>query len=110
MDRQPRRSTHGQHHRECGMSLTRCGLTLALAGLITISAWGQTDPALILSRRMLAEDNPGELWVERGKELWHLARGPLKRSLEQCDLGLGAAVVDGAFARLPRYFPDTGRV
>jgi sulfur-oxidizing protein SoxA len=48
--------------------------------------------------------------VERGKELWHLARGPLKRSLEQCDLGLGAAVVDGAFARLPRYFPDTGRV
>jgi sulfur-oxidizing protein SoxA len=64
----------------------------------------------MLGRRMLAEDNPGELWVSRGKDLWHAARGPLQRSLEGCDLGRGAGVVDGAFAQLPRYFPDTGLV
>jgi L-cysteine S-thiosulfotransferase len=31
-------------------------------------------------------------------------------SLEGCDLGLGPGKVDGAFARLPRYFTDADRV
>ena len=30
--------------------------------------------------------------------------------MEQCDLGLGAGKVKGAFAQLPRYFADTGKV
>jgi sulfur-oxidizing protein SoxA len=42
--------------------------------------------------------------------LWKSQRGPKNVSLERCDLGLGAGVVKGAYARLPRYFADTDRV
>ena len=59
---------------------------------------------------MLAEDNPGELWVERGKALFRQQRGLNNASLERCDFGLGPGVVKGAFAQLPRYFSDTNKV
>src|SRR5208282_6344568 len=42
--------------------------------------------------------------------LWRQRRGPKQVSLEACDLGLGPGVVRGAYARLPRYFPDADRV
>ena len=58
-------------------------------------------------RQMLQEGNPAELTVAKGEDLWKTPRGPGKRTLEQCDLGLGPGVVKGAYARLPRYFADT---
>ena len=64
-------------------------------------------------RAMLKADpwaNPGFLDAERGEALWKERRGPRKASLEGCDLGKGPGVVDGAFAELPRYFADAGRV
>src|SRR4029077_2913905 len=60
-------------------------------------------------RQLLAEGNPADLFEARGEDLWKTSRGPKKASLEQCDLGLGAGVVKGAYARLPRYFADTDR-
>ena len=65
---------------------------------------------LALGRKMLAEDNPGDLWVERGQRLFNEKRGPKNASLEKCDLGQGPGVVKGAFAQLPRYFADTDKV
>src|SRR5829696_251576 len=65
---------------------------------------------LAIGRQMLAEDNPGELWVERGQRLFYAKRGPKNASLEACDLGLGPGKLEGAFAQLPRYFADTGKV
>ena len=61
-------------------------------------------------RQMLQEANPAELVVARGEDLWKDKRGPKKASLELCDLGLGAGVVTGAYAQLPRYFADTDSV
>jgi L-cysteine S-thiosulfotransferase len=61
-------------------------------------------------REMLAEGNPAELWEARGEDLWKQKRGPNMASFEQCDLGLGAGVVKGAYAELPKYFADTDRV
>ena len=61
-------------------------------------------------REMLADGNPAELYEMEGEELWRTARGPKNATLEQCDLGLGAGVVPGAAAQLPRYFADTDRV
>jgi L-cysteine S-thiosulfotransferase len=61
-------------------------------------------------RQMLAEGNPSELYELKGQELWAAKRGPNNVSLEKCDLGLGPGVVKGAYAQLPRYFADTGRV
>ncbi|MEP6998207.1 MAG: sulfur oxidation c-type cytochrome SoxA [Betaproteobacteria bacterium] len=61
-------------------------------------------------RAALQDGNPAELWEARGEGLWKELRGPRKVSLEQCDLGLGAGVVTGAYARLPKYFADADRV
>ncbi len=59
---------------------------------------------------MLEDGNPAELFEAKGEALWKTQRGPKAASLEQCDLGLGAGRVKGAFVELPRYFADTKRV
>lgn len=85
----------------------------AIAGLcLTMMLPAPTNAAdpLGVGRQMLAEDNPGELWVERGKTFFYQKRGPKTASLEKCDFGLGSGKLDGAYAQLPRYFPDTDKV
>jgi sulfur-oxidizing protein SoxA len=87
---------------------------LAAAGfaclMAAVPAHAQSDDPLAVGRQMLAEDNPGELWIDRGKKLFHERRGPKKASLEQCDFGMGPGKLEGAAARLPRYFADTDSV
>ncbi|HZP91665.1 MAG TPA: sulfur oxidation c-type cytochrome SoxA [Burkholderiales bacterium] len=61
-------------------------------------------------RDMLKDDNPAELIAMQGEDLWKTPRGPRNATLQNCDLGLGPGVVKGAYARLPRYFADTGKV
>jgi sulfur-oxidizing protein SoxA len=63
-------------------------------------------------RAMISDpmSNPGFLAVDRGEILWSEKRGSKNVSLEGCDLGLGAGKLEGAFARLPRYFADAGKV
>ena len=76
-------------------------------------AQDETEKAIEKYRQMLKEDpwsNPGLLDADRGEGLWKTAAGPNKVTLEKCDLGKGAGVVDGAFAELPRYFADAGKV
>src|SRR4029079_19127895 len=76
-------------------------------------AQDETEKAVEKYRQMLKEDpwsNPGLLDADRGEALWKTAAGPNKATLEKCDLGKGPGVVDGAFAELPRYFADAGRV
>ena len=83
-------------------------------GLLMALCLGSTahaaEDALSIGRQMLAEDNPGDLWVERGERLFREKRGPKGASLELCDFGLGPGKLEGAFARMPRYFADTGKV
>lgn len=54
--------------------------------------------------------NPGYLAVDRGEQLWALKRGEKNVSLEACDLGEGPGKLDGAYAKLPRYFKDADKV
>lgn len=63
-------------------------------------------------RAMISDpmSNPGYLAVDRGEVLWQEKRGTKNVSLEGCDLGLGAGKLEGAFAKLPRYFADADRV
>lgn len=61
-------------------------------------------------REALQDGNPAELYESSGEELWKKPAGPNKVSLEKCDLGLGAGVVKGAYAQMPRYFKDTDKV
>lgn len=54
--------------------------------------------------------NPGYLAVDRGEALWSAKRGSKNASLETCDLGEGPGKLEGAYAKLPRYFADADRV
>lgn len=89
--------------------------TILLAGLAcgllsgTVAASSEMD-AIAKYRELLADGNPSELVAAQGEELWKTKRGPQQASLERCDLGLGPGVIKGAYAKMPRYFKDTGRV
>jgi sulfur-oxidizing protein SoxA len=59
---------------------------------------------------MMMDSNPAYFVVDDGKALFEKKRGPKNVSLEQCDFGKGPGVIDGAYAEMPRYFEDTGKV
>lgn len=83
-------------------------LALSIAGIQ--AAQGQAPDPTAESREMMGDDNPAVFWESRGEELWKTARGPKNANLTGCDLGLGKGLIAGAYAQLPRYFKDTGRV
>jgi sulfur-oxidizing protein SoxA len=83
------------------------------AASVALAQDSETEKAIEKYRQMLKEDpwsNPGLLDADRGEALWTTPRGSKNVSLERCDLGKGTGRVDGAFAELPRYFADAGRV
>jgi sulfur-oxidizing protein SoxA len=84
-------------------------LALALAAP-SVQGQGSAVDEIAKYRAALQDGNPAELWEARGAALWKQARGPKNASLEQCDLGLGAGKVGGAYAQLPKYFADADRV
>lgn len=92
---------------------------LAVASMALAGASGavaqtddETEKALEKYREMISDpmSNPGYLFVDRGEELWSKKRGTKNVSLEACDLGEGAGKLDGAYAKLPRYFADANQV
>jgi sulfur-oxidizing protein SoxA len=89
--------------------VTLAGAALALSCTAAL-AQKETADAIARYRQLLQDGNPAELVVARGEALWKEVRGPKKTSLEQCDLGLGAGVVKGAYAQMPRYFADADKV
>lgn len=87
-------------------AFTVAALAVAGAALAQTSAVDE----IAKYRAALQDGNPAELWEVRGEGMWKTARGPKQVTFEQCDLGLGPGVVKGAYAQLPRYFPDADRV
>src|SRR5262245_20057710 len=88
---------------------------LAIVSASTAMAQGapaDTEKEIERYREMISDpmSNPAFLNVDRGEVLWKLARGTKNVSLEQCDLGEGPGKLEGAYARLPRYFADADRV
>ena len=82
----------------------------AVAGIGDAALAQSTADEIAKYRDALQDGNPAELWEARGEEMWKVPRGPKKVSFQACDLGLGPGVVKGAYAHLPRYFPDANRV
>lgn len=103
--------------RRPGARLTKLA-TMMLALLVVPAELRGAEPDAIdrgleAFRAMLKADpwsNPAMLDADRGAALWKEKRGSRPASLERCDLGKGPGVVDGAFAELPRFFRDAGRV
>jgi L-cysteine S-thiosulfotransferase len=97
---------------------TRAALGLLLSVGLAGAVLAQSTPAIDTEKelekyRAMINDpmsNPGYLNVDRGEILWSTKRGAKNVSLETCDLGMGPGKLEGAFARLPRFFPDANRV
>ncbi|MFO1110147.1 MAG: sulfur oxidation c-type cytochrome SoxA [Bradyrhizobium sp.] len=85
---------------------------LAVLWTQTVYAQDAAEKEIEKYRAMISDpmSNPGYLAVDRGEALWQEKRGAKGVSLEGCDLGLGAGKLEGAFAKLPRYFADADRV
>ena len=97
------------HVRRSRTPSTAAGFALATIACVALGQ-GSTVDEIAKYRQALQDGNPAELWEARGEALWKEPRGPKRTSLENCDLGLGPGVVKGAYAQLPRYFPDADRV
>lgn len=88
-------------------------MSIALAtGVARAQQAVDTEKELEKYRQMMADpmSNPGFLNVDRGEQLWAQKRGSKNESLEACDLGEGPGKLEGAYAKLPRYFADTDKV
>jgi sulfur-oxidizing protein SoxA len=86
---------------------------LDLSGARAQSSPGDdADKTLEKYRAMISDpmSNPGYLAVDAGETLWATPRGTKNVSLESCDLGEGPGKIDGAYAKLPRYFADADKV
>ena len=94
--------------------IRRAVAAAVLAGTLAVTVGGafaeSTADEIAKYREALQDGNPAELWEARGEEMWKAPRGPSHVSFARCDLGLGPGVVKGAYAQLPRYFPDASRV
>src|SRR3954469_13484369 len=92
----------------------RSAIALVALGLLGLAARAQdaSEKEIERYRAMISDpmSNPGFLAVDRGEALWAEKRGSKNVSLEGCDLGLGAGKLEGAYAKLPRYFADADRV
>jgi sulfur-oxidizing protein SoxA len=87
------------------------GAALLAASLLAFPAVAQDAKKEIQRyQQMIGEGSPVELFELEGEVLWKKPQGPKQVSLEKCDVGAGAGVLKGAYARLPRYFKDTDRV
>jgi sulfur-oxidizing protein SoxA len=98
------------------MRLAAIGSAIAVA-ILCISgpmarAQDESEKEIERYRAMLSDpmSNPGYLAVDRGEILWAEKRGTKNVSLEGCDLGQGPGKLEGAYARLPRYFADADKV
>ena len=71
-----------------------------------------TEKEIERYRAMIADPfaNPAYLNVVRGEVLWAQARGAKNVAISACDLGEGVGKLEGAYAKLPRYFRDADRV
>ena len=94
------------------LRLARLALCAAAGGAVLagVARAATIEDEIAKYRDALQDGNPAELWEARGEEMWKAPRGPKKVSFAACDLGLGPGAVKGAYAQLPRYFPDAGRV
>jgi sulfur-oxidizing protein SoxA len=92
--------------------LACAALAVCLAGAIGPALADDGEKEIERYRAMINDPmaNPGYLNVDRGEVLWKEARGAKNVSLEQCDLGEGPGKLEGAYAKLPRYFKDADKV
>lgn len=77
---------------------------------ISVFAGGTSLEESDVFKELMEDGNPADFREMHGDELWHEKIAPHNASLEQCDLGKGPGVIEGAYVELPRYFTDVNKV
>lgn len=85
-------------------------LVLALQISVGVYAESNSLEESDIYKELIEDGNPADFKEMRGDELWHKKIAPNNVSLEQCDLGKGPGVIEGAYVELPRYFSDVNKV
>ncbi|MDB5597341.1 MAG: soxA [Hyphomicrobiales bacterium] len=93
-------------------AIVALSLSAASVGVMAQSSQDESEKEIERYRAMINDPmaNPGYLAVDRGELLWSEKRGRKNVSLESCDLGQGSGKLEGAYAKLPRYFQDADQV
>lgn len=87
-------------------------ILLALAMQLTVNVFAESASIeeSDIYKELIEDGNPAEFREMRGEELWVESVAPNNVSLEQCDLGKGPGVIEGAYVELPKYFSDVNKV
>jgi L-cysteine S-thiosulfotransferase len=85
---------------------------LVLALPLTVNVYAEAAPLAEsdIYKELIEDGNPAEFREMRGEEVWQQKAGPNNVSLQQCDLGKGPGVIEGAYVELPKYFSDAKKV
>jgi sulfur-oxidizing protein SoxA len=89
-----------------------CMVVLAVGAGAVAQTTTDAEKEIERYREMISDpmSNPGFLAVDRGERIWSEKRGKNNVSLETCDLGEGPGKLEGAYAKMPRYFKDADKV
>lgn len=101
-----------KHRLRTALFALTAGVALAAGGAGVMAQQTDAEKEIEKYRAMINDPmaNPGYLSVDRGEILWTQKRGAKNVGLETCDLGEGPGKLEGAYAKLPRYFKDADRV
>lgn len=101
-----------KHRLRTALFALTAGVALAAGGARVMAQQTDAEKEIEKYRAMINDPmaNPGYLSVDRGEILWTQKRGAKNVGLETCDLGEGPGKLEGAYAKLPRYFKDADRV
>ena len=93
-------------------ALAMAAAVLCGAGSAHAQTASESEKEIERYREMINDPmaNPAFLNVDRGEVFWKTVRGTKNVSLEGCDLGEGTGKLEGAYAKLPRYFKDADKV
>jgi sulfur-oxidizing protein SoxA len=102
----------GQKMRQTAIRSAIAFAIMICASSAAVRAQDASEKEIERYRAMISDpmSNPGYLAVDRGEALWSEKRGAKNVSLEGCDLGQGPGKLEGAFAKMPRYFKDADKV
>ena len=85
------------------MKLMMSGLTAMLTATVAMVV-GAEQGVFDEYRAMMGDDNPAIFVIDEGEEYWFEPAGPNQVTFEQCDLGLGAGVVEGGLCAVAALF------
>lgn len=85
-------------------------LVIVIPMTISVFAGNSSVEDSDVFEELMEDGNPADFKEMDGEALWHKKIAPNNVSLEQCDLGKGPGIIEGAYVELPRYFSDVNKV